>query len=112
MNKIKVEGGGITVTSAEYYAEADPRLMAIRERYLADEIAKDTAEIEIGKLVGQSRVDADMAPLRKQGLSDHGLISAFLVWQEKHPLACRLYGDPRVVIAVMLAHPEAVTVHI
>jgi hypothetical protein len=102
--------GASTTGSAEYYGEAEPELLAIRDRFLANEVEKDVATGQIGRLTGMARVDSDMQPLRAKKLRDTHLVLAFIAWQEKHPLACRLYGSPDVIAAAVLAPQEAVTV--
>ena len=113
MGRVKVMSrgwGASTTGSADYYGEAEPELLAIRERFLANEVEKDAAKGQIGRLVGMARVETDMKPLLAKKLRDTHLVLAFVAWQEKHPLACRLYGSPDVIAAAVLAPPEAVTV--
>ena len=105
---IRVVGEGVTVTTLEYYAEADPRLLQLRDMYRNKKITKEDAITAIRKMVGIRRVEQDMEGMGEPGSTQQ--IKAFVDFQRDNPLLPRLYGRPAVVAALVLAPLDATEV--
>ena len=105
MRDIRVVGDGVTVTNLEYYAEAEPRLLQLRDMYREKKITKDEVIDAVRKMVGFRRVELDMEGMGEAGTVKQ--IKSFLDFQRENPLRPRLYGKPGVVAALILAPPDA-----
>lgn len=106
---IRVVGEGVTTTDLEYYAEAEPRLLKLREDFRA---GKRTREEVIGvcwKAVGSLAIERDRKTSGFDGMEPM-FVSKFIKWQEENPLRSRLYGNPGVVAALVLAPSDATEV--
>lgn len=55
-----------TMSRLEYCAEAEPRLLDLRDRISAESITKEAAFEELGTLVGHRRMDADWKAAQKR----------------------------------------------
>lgn len=95
--------GASVVARPSYYCEADPKVEKIRKAFLAGDLSREDAAVQVGRMVGADR----FYRLAKE----HGLdqtpssIRSFLKWQEENPLECRLLGGVSTITAVVLARP-------
>jgi len=109
---IRVVGGGITTADLEYYAEAEPRLLKLREDFRSGKRTREEVLDVCRKVVGSQAVGRDMKSAGVEGMDQTLFISRFLEWQEKNPLRPRLYGNAGVVAALVLAPPDATEVEV
>jgi hypothetical protein len=109
---VRVVGQGVTTTSLEYYAEADPILLKMRAAFLAGKVRRDKVFESVNKIVGIRAVEKDMALLENKEPGTSAQIHEFLKWQEANPLRPRLYGSAGVVAALVLAPVDAKEVRV
>lgn len=109
---IRVVGEGVTTTDLEYYAEAEPRLLKLRDDYRAGKRTREEVIDVCRKAVGTQAVARDMKTAGVEGLEPIEFISRFVQWQEENPLRPRLYGNAGVVAALVLAPPDATEVQV
>jgi hypothetical protein len=106
---MKVRGYlGYTDAELEYYGEAEPRLLQLREMYREGKVTRDQVIDAVRKLVGDVAVQRDQSQFEDLGL--FAFMTAFEKWQAENPLAVRLYGSPKIVAALVLAPPDATEV--
>lgn len=111
MIRVRNRIGNATTTDLEYYAEAEPRLLQLREDFRAGKKTREEVLIIVGRVCGEKAVERDMAKLTSPpGSIDQ--IDEFIACQEEDPLRCRLYGYPGVVAALVLAPPDATEVEV
>lgn len=101
--------GNLTKTDLEYYAEAEPRLLQLREDFRSGKKTKDEVISIIGKVIGQAAVERDMKNVEGPPGSLEQ-IEHFIKWQEENFVRTRLYGYPGVVAALVLAPADATEV--
>lgn len=109
---IRVVGEGVTTTDLEYYAEAEPRLLKLRDDFRAGKRTRDEVIDVCRKAVGSQAVARDMKKAGVEGMEPIEFIGKFLEWQEANPLRTRLYGNAGVVAALVLAPPDATEVRV
>lgn len=109
---IRVVGEGVTTTDLEYYAEAEPRFLKLREDFRAGKRTREEVIDVCRKAVGPPAVARDMKTAGIEGLGPIDQITKFVEWQEANPLRPRLYGSPGVVAALVLAPPDATEVQV
>lgn len=109
--KIWVETyNGRTQGNWEYYAEADSRIKAIRDRFREKKVSKDQVEHAVKKITGLRRIDQDWEIACEGKESPPGRDRAtswgreqFEAWVEEQPLAYRrIYGSPEVIAGFIL----------
>lgn len=109
---IRVVGEGVTTTDLEYYAEAEPRLLKLRQDFRDGKRTRDEVIDVCRKATGNSAVERDMKTAGLEGLGPIEQINKFIEWQQNNPLRVRLYGNPGVVAALVLAPPDATEVSV
>jgi hypothetical protein len=109
--KVKVvsDGGGSVTTSVSYYAEADPRILAIFKRYCEGKADEKAVYKAVEKIAGQRRLSQDWKEEAKapEGSWVRGP-QVFEEWVAKQPPAhCRIYGSPKVIAHVIIQSKES-----
>jgi len=102
---VKSEAGTVS-GSVSYYAEADPRIMKIFERYCNGKVDGKAVFTAVSKITGQQRVQDDW---KKAGAPDSWIRGpeVFEEWLAKQPPAhCRIYGNPSVIAQVIVQSKE------
>lgn len=100
MSEILVRSyNGKTRTTLEYYGEAEPRLLQLREMFRANKVTRGEAIRAVQTMTGPKAAERDRGDLSKND---------FIKWQDENLLAVRLYGNPGIIAALVLA-PEGAT---
>ena len=99
---------GTTSGSVAYYAEADPRIKKIHEKFMADEVSEDQVRNAVLKIAGHERLRSDWRVLAKAPESWVTGAPAFEEWVRAQPPAySRIYGSPEVIAGVIIASKES-----
>lgn len=102
---------GFTDTTLEYYAEAEPRLLKLRDEFRSGAKTEEQVKEICWLASGPKAVERDMAKI--PGTPDSiTQINNFIEWQNQNPLRVRLYGYPGIIAALVLAPPEAQEVEV
>ena len=104
--KVKTEKG-TTTGNWEYYAAADKRIKAIRDRFREGNVDEVQVETAVTKICGWYRHDQDWA-VATEGISgDRPKIEAYDAWLAKQPPEySRIYGHPQVITAFIVNEEE------
>jgi hypothetical protein len=103
----RVKGEGLTVTTLEYYAEAEPRLLKLRDLYREKKATKDQVFDSCRKIAGISRISRDMDAIKQPDWGPLTWVQEFTKWQDENPLVVRMYGSPGVIATLVMAADDA-----
>ena len=104
---MRVVGYGVTDTTLEYYGEADPKLLSLRDYYRGDPKGrKDKVYKYVLNNCGSRLANADFDKIAgDRPIWSVDVINDFINWQFKNQIRVRLYGAPQVIAALVMA-PE------
>jgi hypothetical protein len=95
---------GRTEGNWQYYAEADPRIKGIRDRFREGKVSKEQVIGAVKRITGQRRIDADwkIAVGDNECPPGRDIMSwgrdMFELWvAQQEPKHCRIYGSPEVI---------------
>ena len=99
-------GHGRTQGSVAYYAEADPRIKGIWEKWMKAEVTKEQVYEAVGKITGQARINSDWEKAKAPTSWIEGVMK-FEEWFATQPEKYgRIYGSPRVIAKIIVDSRE------
>jgi hypothetical protein len=103
---VTISGNGRTKGNWEYYAEADSRVKAIRDRFHAKKVDERAVLHALHKIAGQRRIDMDWAQAIEGKECPPGRDApswereVFEAWMNEQPREYRrIYGSAEVIAA-------------
>lgn len=98
-------GHGSTTGNVAYYAEGEPRLLTIREKFLSGERSRAEVLKAVKRITGFERYSKDFDEITKDVSGFNEKIRTWLDYIEEHPLLERVYGNDELIAEFVMA-PE------
>ena len=105
--KVKVwTNSGSTEGSVAYYAEAEPRLLKIREAFLSGKRDEQEVRRAVQKIAGRDLLGKDWREVTKDLKTYAEKEIAWRAHERANPVHCRLYGHEDVIAAFVMHEDE------